>query len=67
MDRDCFLYRVPVDQLINLLQKIPFTGVMGYIIVWEIQITNDMDLKSNYIISHELGFQLRKDLTEYAA
>ena len=38
MNCDRILYRVPVDQLINLLQEIPFTDMAGYIVFRETHI-----------------------------
>jgi c-di-GMP-related signal transduction protein len=68
MDCDRFLYRTPIDQLINLLQEIPFPGSAGYIVFRKThtQHLNIIVLKRNYSIqSIDQGSQPCKGLTLY--
>jgi hypothetical protein len=69
MDCDRFLYRTPIDQLINLLQEIPFPGSAGYIVFRKThtQHLNIIVLKRNYSIqSIDQGSQPCKGLQIYA-
>ena len=52
MNCNHLLFRVPIYQLINLLQKIPFAGTAGYIQFWKTHAYcfNAIDLKYNSTI-----------------
>jgi ABC-type Zn2+ transport system substrate-binding protein/surface adhesin len=52
MNYNRFFYRAPIDQLINLLQEIPFLGSAHYIVFWKAYTYyfNAIDLKHNYSI-----------------